>query len=314
MQIIKSLEELNIREKTSVALGNFDGLHVGHRKIMEDALNSASAEGLKSLCFTFSNHPFNFITQRDGSDPDAVKLICTEADKATLIENMGFDILVNIPFDERIMTMPAEDFFNQIIIGKLNAGCVSAGFNYSYGARCGGSADTLKAECERAGIGVNIHDAVKIDGKVVSSTLIRDMISIGNMELTSLYLGRPYAFKGMVSHGKGLGHEMGIPTVNTATPTDIMLSPSGVYYSRILIDGKEYKSVSNLGIKPTVSDDKIKTIETYIFDFSEDVYGKDAVVYFDRFARGEVKFGSKEELFAQIRKDCENAKKFHGLL
>ena len=348
MIIINSIDKLYNLEKTSVALGNFDGLHIGHRKIMEDAIDSAKSSGFRSLCFTFSNHPFNFILRREDSDPDALKLICNEDEKVRLIEEMGFDILVNIPFDEHIMTMKAEDFFSDIIINKLNAGCVSAGFNYSYGARAGGNAETLRDECAKAGIDVNIHDAVRVENKVVSSTLIREMIKMGNMELTARYLGRPYAFKGTVSHGKRLGSAMGIPTVNIPAPTDIMLPPNGVYFSRILIDGTEYNSVSNIGVRPTVADVEnatseteremsesdnnklkdsintigkvggnitggntvstiIKNIETNIFDFSGDLYGKDICVYFDHFSRAEVKFDSIDELFKQIEEDRFNA-------
>jgi len=311
MQIINSLNELNIQDKTSIALGNFDGLHVGHRKIMEYAINSAKESGLKSLCFTFSNHPFNFIMQREADDPHAIKLICSEDEKIRLIEEMGFDILVNLPFDEHIMTMKADDFFNDVMLGKLNAGCVSVGFNYSYGARAGGNAETLRKECGDAGIKVNIHDAVRVEDKIVSSTLIREMISIGNMELIARYLGRPYAFKGTVTHGKRLGSAMGIPTVNIPAPSDIMLPPNGVYFSRIIIDGREYKSVSNLGTRPTVDDKTDKTIETNIFDYDTHAYGKDVTIYFDHFSRGEVKFASKEELFSQIAKDCEKALEYH---
>ena len=327
MQIYNSLNELNISDRTSLALGNFDGLHIGHRKIMEAAINSANASGLKSLCFTFSNHPFNFIMRREDDDPDAVKLICSEDEKIRLIEEMGFDILVNIPFDEHIMTMKAEDFFSHIIKDSLNAGCVSVGFNYNYGARAGGNSDTLKEECDKAGIEINIHEAVRVESEIVSSTLIREMIRIGNMELTSVYLGRPYSFKGTVSHGNRLGSAMGIPTVNIPAPTDVMLPPSGVYYSRIVVDGIEYKSVSNIGTRPTVTEQssdikdivlnsnmqtaQAKNIETNIFDFNGDLYGKDIVVYFDHFSRGEVKFSSKEELFDQIRRDCESAVEYH---
>lgn len=311
MQIYNSLDKLNISDKTSVALGNFDGLHIGHRKIMEDAISSANAGGLKSLCFTFSNHPFNFIMQRSDDDPDALKLICSEDEKVKLIEEMGFDILVNVPFDEYIMTMSAGHFFNDIIAGKLNAGCVSVGFNYSYGARAGGNADTLKNECERSGIDVNINEAVRFENKVVSSTLIREMIKIGNMELTAAYLGRPYSFKGTVTHGKRLGSAMGIPTVNIPAPADIALPPNGVYFSRILIDGREYASVSNIGIRPTVSDGPSdKNIETNIFDFNGELYDKDIVVFFDHFSRGEVRFSSEKELFRQISEDCRNAEEY----
>jgi riboflavin kinase/FMN adenylyltransferase len=134
------------------------------------------------------------------------------------------------------------------------------------------------------------------------------MISTGNMEMTAKLLGRPYSFAGRVSHGKRLGSRMGIPTINIPAPQRQMLPPNGVYFSRISIDGREYASVSNLGINPTVnSDGSIKTIEANIFDFDEDVYGSEVTVSFDHFSRGERKFRDKEELFAQIARDCENA-------
>lgn len=311
MKIINSLDQLNIGYKTAVALGNFDGIHIGHREIFRAALDAAKEHDLKSLCFTFSNHPFNFILRRDDSDPDAVKLICTEEEKKELIEDMGFDILVNVPFDEHIMTMQAHDFFEDIVQNKLNAGFVSVGFNYTYGARATGRPDTLRMECEAAGIGVGIHDAVIVDGEVVSSTLIREMIATGNMEMTAKLLGRPYSFNGTVNHGKKLGSRMGIPTINIPVPDRQMLPPNGVYFSRIRINGALYNSVSNIGLNPTVNDDvRRKTIETNIFDYDDDAYGKDVTVYFDHFSRGERKFRNKEELFAQISRDCENARNY----
>ena len=320
MVIYTSLDQINISEKTSVALGNFDGLHEGHRVIMEDAIRSAKEQGLRSLCFTFSNHPFNFILQRSDDDPDAVKLICTEEEKIELVRGMGFDILVNVPFDETIMKMRAHAFFEDIIIGVLNAGCVSVGFNYTYGARAEGKPGDLVRECEAAGIGVNIHEAVTVGGRVVSSTLIREMISTGNMERTAMYLGRPYSFSGKVRHGRHLGSKNGFPTVNIPAPDRQMLPPSGVYFSRIVICGIEYKSISNIGVNPTVNQDDDhaeltskphKTIETFIFDFDKDIYGDEITVYFDHFSRGERKFRSREELFEQISRDCDQARAFH---
>jgi riboflavin kinase/FMN adenylyltransferase len=311
MKIISNLNDLKIEEKTAVALGNFDGIHIGHREIMQTAIDAAKEQGLKSLCFTFSNHPFNFILRREDSDPDAVKLICTEDEKIGLIEDMGFDILVNVPFDETIMKKRAHDFFESIVKSKLNAGFVSVGFNYTYGARAEGKPGMLKEECEKAGIGVSIRDAVTLDGHVVSSTLIREVISTGNMEMTAKLLGRPYSFAGTVSHGKRLGSRMGIPTINIPTPDRQMLPPNGVYFSRIEIGGKQYDSVSNIGINPTVNDDsQRKTIETNIFDYDDDAYGSDVTVFFDHFSRGERKFRDKEELFAQIARDCENARNY----
>ena len=320
MQIYNSLEELNLTDKTAVALGNFDGLHVGHRAIMADAITAAKEQGLKSLCFTFSNHPFNYILQRTEEDPDAVKLICTEEEKVELVSDMGFDILVNIPFDDTVMKMRAHAFFNDIILDKLNAGFISVGFNYTYGARAEGKPEDLIRECSEAGVGVNIHEAVTVGGRVVSSTLIREMISTGNMERTAMYLGRPYAFSGTVKHGRHIGTSGGFPTINIPAPARQMLPPNGVYFSRIVINGIEYKSISNIGVNPTVSQDNDqaelitkpqKTIETFIFDFDRDVYGDDVTVYFDHFSRGERKFRSREELFDQISRDCDQARAFH---
>ena len=312
MQIFTSLEEINISEKTSVALGNFDGLHVGHRQIMENALRSAKEKDLRSLCFTFSNHPFNFILRRADDDPDAVKLICTEEEKISLVKEMGFDYLVNIPFDETIMTMRAHDFFRSIIIEKLNAGCISVGFNYTYGARAEGKPEMLIDECLDAGIDANVHEPVRVRGEIVSSTLIRKMISEGNMELTAEYLGRPYAFTGTVSHGRHLGSSKGFPTVNFPAPDRQMLPPNGVYFSRTTVGGREYFSVSNIGMKPTVGSE-IKTIETNIFDFDSNIYGANVEVIFDHFSRPEVIFPNKEALFEQIAVDCANAKEYYGL-
>ena len=310
MQIFETLKEVNIDGMSSVALGNFDGIHIGHRMIMQDALSAATEPGFKSLCFTFSNHPFNFIMHRNEDDEDALKLICTEDEKVRLIEEMGFDILVNIPFDEDIMTMEAGDFFADIIKNKLNAGAVSAGFNYSYGMRAGGNAETLKDECEKAGIKVNIHDAVTLDGKLVSSTLIREMIKEGHMEKAAMYLGRAYSLRGSVSHGNRIGSAMGVPTVNIAVPQGIITPPNGVYFSRICVDDSWYDSVSNIGMKPTIGSDS-KSVETNIFEFSGDLYGKEIEVYFDHFSRPEREFASKVELFEQIQRDCSNAIDYH---
>lgn len=310
MKIIDTLENLNIREKTSVALGNFDGIHIGHQKIMRNAIEAAGS-GMPSLCFTFSNHPFNFIMDRDVSDPAALKLICSEEEKFALIEDMGFDILVNVPFDENIMKMRAHDFFETILIRKLNAGFISVGFNYTYGSRAEGKTDMLEAECEKAGIGVSVEEAVRVDGEIVSSTLIRDTVKDGNMELTARYLGRPLMFRGRVEHGLRLGTANGIPTANIPVDDSRIAPPGGVYFTRTLADGKEYASVSNIGYKPTVQESGRLSIETNIFDFDGELYGKDITVLFDHFSRPEVKFASKEELFAQIRKDCSDANGYY---
>lgn len=312
MQIITTLDQLKITSRTSVALGNFDGIHIGHREIMQNAIDVAAQKGLKSLCFTFSNHPFNFILRREDSDPDAVKLICTEEEKIALIEDMGFDILVNVPFDERIMKMRAHDFFATVVVRKLKASHVSVGFNYTYGARAEGKPDTLRQECADAGISLSIRDAVLCDGHVVSSTLIREKISRGDMESVCRYLGRPLSFSGIVEHGKRLGSTNGVPTANITLGSERMLPPNGVYFSRVLTEGREYKSVSNVGTKPTVSTEETEIVESSIFDFNGDLYGKKIVVFLDHYSRKEIKFDSIDALFSQIAEDCRNALEYHS--
>ena len=218
---------------------------------------------------------------------------------------------LDVPFDEHIMKMRAHDFFEDIVRNKLNAGHVSVGFNYTYGARAEGKPEMLKEECDKAGISISVHDAVTVEGHVVSSTLIREMIATGNMELTAKFLGRPYSFSGTVSHGKRLGSKMGIPTINIPAPDRQMLPPNGVYFSRIDIAGTTYDSVSNLGFNPTVNEGiAVRKIETNIFGYESPeggAYGKNVTVYFDHFSRGERKFRDKEELFALIARDCANA-------
>lgn len=311
MLIINDLNEMSISGKTSIALGNFDGIHIGHQKIMHRAVDEARGSGLMSLCFTFSNHPFNFILHREFSDPEAVKLICQEEEKIALVEEMGFDILVNVPFDETIMKMRAHSFFEDILVKRMNAAYISVGFNYSYGARAEGDPDKLARECESMGIGINVHEPVTADGKVVSSTLIREEIEKGNMELVKKYLGRPLCFSGIVEHGNNIGTGEGIPTANISVSPERILPPRGVHFTRTAVGGREYFGISNIGTKPTIQRDGRLLIETNLFEFDEDIYDKEISVYFDHFSRPERVFESRDALFEQIYSDCAAAKDYY---
>ena len=304
MQIFTSLDEIRINDKTSVALGNFDGIHVGHIEILKNALDVAKEKGFKSLCYTFSNHPFNFIMRRDESEPEALKLICSEEDKIAMLEEMGFDYLVNVPFDELTMTMHAHDFFEDILVNKLNAAVISVGFNYSYGTRAEGKAEDLVAEGTAKGIAVHVHDAVTYGDQVVSSTLIRETIAGGDMAKVEALLGRPYSFSGIVGHGKAVGRKEGFPTVNIVPAADRALPPRGVYAAITSVDGVEYKSIANIGIQPTFDGTTTK-VESHLFDYSGDAYNKKIIVSLKKFIRPEMRFDSSEELYEQIKKDCE---------
>ncbi|MBQ0040615.1 MAG: bifunctional riboflavin kinase/FAD synthetase [Clostridiales bacterium] len=304
MQIFTSVDDIRIEEKTAVALGNFDGIHIGHTEILKNAIEAAKLEGLKSLCYTFSNHPFNFIMHREATDPEAIKLICSEEDKIAMLEEMGFDYLVNVPFDEVTMKMHAHDFFEDILVKKLNAAVISVGFNYTYGTRAEGKAEDLLVEGATKGIEVHVHDAVMYEDKVVSSTLIREMIAAGDMAKTEELLGRPYAFTGVVEHGKSVGKQKGFPTVNIVPEADRALPPKGVYAAITNVEGVDYKSIANLGIQPTFDGTTTK-IESHLFDYCGNAYDKNIIVSLKKFIRPEMKFASSDELYEQIRKDCE---------
>lgn len=311
MEIFTSLNDIRINNKTAVALGTFDGIHLGHKVILEEALHAAGEDNLKTLCFTFSNHPFNFIMDRDENDPHAIKYIASNEEKTMILKKMGFDYLVNIPFDENMMKMRAKAFFRDVLINILNASFISVGFNYTYGARAEGRAEDLIEEGNREGIRVMVHDAVCVDGDVVSSTLVRKMILKGELDRVGDYLGRNYSFRGTVEHGKKIGSRIGFPTINIIAPRNKVLPPNGVYFSSIELEGRVYKSISNIGVKPTVGSAD-KTIETYIFGFNDETYGKEVIVSFEKFLREEMFFENKIQLHNQIEKDCESALKYHN--
>lgn len=311
MQIINSLDDIKIEERTAIALGNFDGIHLGHRVILEDAIRVAAERGLKSVCYTFSNHPFNFIMNRDENDPDGIKLICTEEQKIGMLEEMGFDILVNVPFDEEMMIMKAISFIEDVLVRRLKAATVCVGFNYSFGARAEGKPEMLIKEGLKHDIDVRVHDAVAVDGKIVSSTLIRRTIAEGDMETVALYLGRDYAFEGIVQTGRRIGSTIGFPTANLPAPVNRALPCDGVYFGHIDIRGESHRCIINMGCNPTVSDGRIKTIETHIFDYDGgDCYGEKIAVYFEHFHRPEMQFADKKALHRQIEADCTAAKAF----
>ncbi|NLA70243.1 MAG: bifunctional riboflavin kinase/FAD synthetase [Clostridiales bacterium] len=310
MKVYNSLDNIKITDKLVVALGTFDGIHMGHRTIINDAVNVARQKGIKSGVYTFSNHPVNFIKGQEPSDEDAVHLLCSEEDKLKLLEELGVDYVFNVPFDKHIMTMQPMDFIQDILLIKLNVDTVCCGFNYTFGDRAAGNVEMLKSDGVRIGLSVNVHEPVLFDQEVVSSTAIRRLIREGKMETTARYLWRYFHIRGVVKHGNKLGRNLGFPTMNFNAPDYLELPPNGVYFSRIQIDGVKYNSITNIGIKPTVGGHD-KTVETFVFDFEKDTYGEEVTVELIKFHRPEKAFNSVEELKKQVLRDCNDAKIFH---
>ena len=303
MKIFNRLEDIKITDPTVVALGNFDGVHLGHRVLIKNAVDFAKLQGLKSAVFTFSNHPRNLAKK------DSVKHILDADEKSEIIASLGIDYLFNLPFDEQIRHLSAADFVDKILIDKFKIKQVYCGFNYRFGFRAGGNPEKLLHIGLEKGFGLHILEPFEIDGVVVSSTEIRKAIEEGNIALANKYLGRKFALSGKVIHGNKLGSTIGIPTANVAIKPDMAIPLYGVYVTNTLIDGKSYRSISNVGKKPTIGDYEIN-LETHILDFDRDIYDREIKVEFLDFVRQEKRFDSIDALKEAIEHDCATARNF----
>jgi len=289
------------------ALGNFDGIHKGHQKLIETAVSKAREKGIRSSVFTFSEHPINVM-----SGHTMVKTILKPEDKFAILESMGVDYVFNLPFSDEIRTLSPEDFARDLLKRDLNIDFAVCGFNFTFGYKAGGKHDDLISYGKEFGFGAEVIDPVEVDGVIVSSTLIRACIEKGEMPLYKSYTGRPYMIYGTVIQGEHNGRKMGFPTINLQLDTEMALPANGVYTTRTLIEGECRKSVTNVGNKPTIGT-FAKNAETHIFDFHENIYGKPVKIEFIRMQRPEYRFENMEELAHQIEKDAQEAKKYHDL-
>ncbi len=305
MKVYYSLEEIKDIEETVVALGNFDGVHLGHQEIIHRTVESARAAGLKSAVFTFSNHTSTILPNMK-----PVKNILYEEDKLRIIEEMGVDYMIDIPFTKEILSMKAEDFISGILVEKLRIKEAYCGFNYTFGYKAEGTPKVLMEEGLKHGFGIHVQEPFMIDDKVVSSTWIRELISKGEMEECSKLMGRVYSIGGKVIEGNRLGRTIGFPTCNLVVDETMVTPPNGVYISMCTLRGEKHRAVTNVGNKPTVGD-YAKNIETHIFDFDEEIYGEEIRVEFIKHVRDERKFAGIDELKAQIEKDCIDARAYH---
>ena len=282
-----------IHEPTAVALGRFDGVHSAHSAVILGAVNNT--ENLVPAVFTFCDNP--------GKAPHS--LLSTQEEKHEQIANLGVEILLNARF-EVLRNLSAEEFVNDVLLGLMNAKAVYCGYNYRFGKGASADVNTLRSLCAVHGISVTCTDEFITKGQSVSSTTIRSLLSEGNVKSAAELLGRNYALSGEVIHGNALGRTIQIPTINLCPPEEKQLPLYGVYATRTSIDNKTYKSITNIGVKPTVGSDS-PTVETYLLDAQGDFYCKCAKVELVDFLREERKFSSLEELKSVIAKDIEKA-------
>jgi len=305
MRLFNSLLEIEGISGTVIALGNFDGVHAGHQELIARTVKEAGAANLMSAVFTFSNHPKNVLSRSK-----RVKSILYPDEKAAIIERLGVDYMFNIPFDSEIQHMEPVEFISKLLIKKLLMREACCGFNYRFGIKASGNIETLMKESIKKHFGIHVIEPVRIDGQVVSSSLIRKLIERGDVEACKRFMGRHYTMGGEVIVGNRLGKSIGFPTSNIIVD-DSMVSPAnGVYITNCVFKGKRYQSVTNVGVKPTTGVFE-KNVETHIFDFDKEIYGKTIRIEFLKKTRDEKKFDSIEELTKQIARDCIMAKSFH---
>lgn len=300
MKIITELDKLNVLEKTAVAIGKFDGIHVGHRELLSRILEKKN-DGLKATVFTFDPSPEEFFVGHP------VPQLFTREEKLRAFQELGVDVLVMFPLNEKTAATDPEEFVRKILVDGLNASYIAAGSDVSFGDKGKGDSKLLERLAKELSYELCIIDKVKIDGEEVSSTRVRNAVADGDMNLTKRLLGSEYSVSGIVEHGNHLGHTIGVPTVNILPPKMKLLPPYGVYSSTVKIGEKEFKGMTNIGRKPTVSEKEKVGVETYIYDFDCDVYGEFIEVVLHSFVRPEIKFESMEQLKLQIQQDIKNA-------
>lgn len=294
---ILAFAELNLKG-TAVALGQFDALHAGHTDIIRNVVKYARENGLKSVVYMFENTPSDIV-----SGGNTLKVNSLER-RFEIIKELGVDIVIARRFDEGFMKLSCTEFVEYYICNMLNAKYVTVGYNYRFGNKGEGSAETLASECSLRGIKVHIVPEVRMSDVPISSTIIRKRISLGDVEGAAELMGRKFSLRGKVTEGNKIGRKLGFPTANMEIPKEMLIPKFGVYETRTHINGKVYPSVTNVGGKPTV-DDACFCIETHVCEEVGDIYGEEIEIEFCTLLREIKRFDTLECLAEQLRKDKE---------
>ncbi len=332
MKIIEDTIDFKLKEKTAVAIGKFDGIHKGHGKIFRK-LEEYKKNGLKTVIFTFDIPPSSLIPQRPSERPvakgspedpfipklgeDSAKVLTTREEKRRIFKELSVDYLIEFPFNEKTAAISPETFIEDILLGQMNAVALVCGPDLSFGHKGRGNIDLLKRYESEGMLSICVVDKESYKGEAISSSRIRREVLCGDIEEANKMLLMPYMFYGMTVRGRQLGRTMGMPTVNLLPKSQKAVPKRGVYYSFVRYGGKDYRSITNIGIKPTISgNDADKEpaigIETFIYGFDkEEIYGEDILVFLLHYVRPEKDFGSIEALKAAINQDIEEGRNWH---
>jgi len=302
LQIFREIKP-NLLSASSLALGMFDGVHEGHRMVLADAVQKAELMGTLATVVTFANHP-QCITCKTPT-----RQLTTLEERLELFKIAGIKAALILEFTSEFSEMSAEAYLKTILVEGLNAKSITIGYDHCFGRDRQGDYNFLIENKDKFGYAVDVIQPVTIDGQIISSSVIRNFITIGNMDFASKLLGRPYSLKGTVVEGKKRGAGLGFPTANLKVEENLVIPACGIYSGKVEFEGNTYKSVINIGKNPTFGDIDHISIEIHIFDFSKNLYNKKIKVSFIQKLRDEKKFSSVDELVKQIKIDCENAKK-----
>lgn len=313
MIIIEHTLHFHTTQPTVVAIGKFDGIHKGHMEILKE-MAAYKKQGLATLILTFDNPPKQVIghvgDEREQTDDGLV--LTTNREKRKIFSELGIDYYVELPFTEEVMRISPEQFVKQILLERLNMRTIVCGKDCRFGYLGAGDVGLLHRLGSELQFDVKVVDDVFMDGVKISSSKIRSELLAGQIEKANAMLMRPYLFYGEVVHGRRLGRTLGMPTVNLLPEPEKLIPPKGVYYSRVLHMGQEYRAITNLGYKPTVSGDRMQMgIESYLYHFDEEIYGDFLYVSLYHFVREEMKFESIEELKAQMLADIRSGEEWH---
>ena len=304
MRFVRDTTELSAERDSAVTLGKFDGLHRGHRLLISE-VTAAAKEGLQSIVFTFGTHPRALVEGRPQ------ELLLTNEERHDRLEAMGLDVLIEYPFNETTSHIPAGDFVRNVLVKQLRAKKIVVGTDFGFGYRRAGNVDLLRSLSRECGFELTVREKLKTEeGIDISSSYVKERLKRGEMEAVNALLGYPFFIRGAVRHGNRNGRSFGFPTINQLPEEKKLLPPNGVYASRAIVDGQSYQSVTNIGVKPTIGGGYPRGAETFIEDFSREIYGETVVVELYSFLRPEISFGSEGDLIAQIKKDRQNAEKY----
>lgn len=289
---------------TAVALGSFDGLHIGHQTVLRAACEAAERLGAEPVICTFKEHPLKVLT---GQAPPAV---FTEGVMEDVLANTGMKVF-RLDFAE-VKDLSPKTFFETILVEQLHAKAICCGFNFTFGAGGKGTPDQMRTFCKEKGIEFYELPDKTLEGVTVSSTEIRAAIQEGNIDWANRMLGRPFRFRGTVVSGDGRGRTWGMPTINVAYPKELAAPRKGVYRTNVLVDGETFLGATNIGTRPTVREGEALSAETFLLDYQGDLYGKTVDIELLEFLRPEEKFPSFDALQAQMKADIKTISKTKG--